>query len=70
LQLIAESAEAGELLALAEGVVMSSYSFQKYKSEKKGSKLAEIHLVAKGLTEAAVRELAVVLEATSWPATW
>jgi leucyl aminopeptidase len=64
LQLIAESAEAGELLALAEGVVMSSYSFQKYKSEKKGSKLAEIHLVAKGLTEAAVRELAVVLEAT------
>ncbi len=64
LQLVSEEADAGELLALAEGVVLSSYSFQKYKSEKKGSKLAEIRLIAKGLTEAAVRELAVVLEGT------
>jgi leucyl aminopeptidase len=64
LQLVAVAADAGELLALAEGVVLSSYSFQKYKSEKKGSKLTEVRLVAKGLTEAAVRELAVVLEAT------
>jgi leucyl aminopeptidase len=64
LQLVTETAGADELLVLAEGVVLSSYSFQKYKSEKKGSKLAEMRLIAKGLTETAVRELAVVLEAT------
>jgi leucyl aminopeptidase len=64
LQMVTETANADELLVLAEGVVLSSYSFQKYKSEKKGSKLAEIRLIAKGLTETAVRELAVVLEAT------
>jgi leucyl aminopeptidase len=64
LQMVTETANADELLVLAEGVVLSSYSFQKYKSEKKGSKLAEVRLIAKGLTETAVRELAVVLEAT------
>jgi leucyl aminopeptidase len=64
LQIVSELAGAGELLALAEGVVLSSYSFQKYKSEKKGSKLTAIHLQAKELTETAVKELEQVLEGT------
>ena len=32
LQMVTETANADELLVLAEGVVLSSYSFQKYKS--------------------------------------
>jgi leucyl aminopeptidase len=64
LQVISDLAGTDELLALTEGILLSSYSFQKYKSEKKGSKLESVHLQGKGLTESVVRELLQVLEGT------
>lgn len=52
-----------ELLALAEGLLLSSYEFNKYKSEQKEAAVISLALHAEGLSEAQVKELQVVTEA-------
>ncbi len=64
LQIVSDLSGSEELIALAEGLTLSSYSFQKYKSEKKAGKLEAVHLQGKGLTETSVTELTQVLEGT------
>ncbi len=64
LQIVSETVLSAELLALTEGLVLSSYQFTKYKTEQKPAALRSVHLLAKDLTEEKVRELTNVLEAT------
>jgi leucyl aminopeptidase len=53
-----------DLLALCEGLALSSYEFLKYKSDKKENKLKQILLYGKGLNKESVGELSNLIEAT------
>ncbi len=53
-------------LALAEGAVLGSYAFRKYKSDAKGAPtLAKISVLAREVTVAALEEMADICEATT-----
>ena len=67
-QLISLQEEAAITLALAEGTVLGSYAFRKYKSDEKGAPtLQKLSIVAKEASAKAVEELADICEAT-WTA--
>ena len=51
------------LLALLEGIFLSSYSFQKYKSEKNSDQLQVIEVFSETLTEKEIEELQNLCEA-------
>ncbi len=64
-QLISLQPEAELTLALAEGVTLGSYSFTKYKSDRKSaSTLAKLSVVAKEVNAKSLEELADICEAT------
>jgi leucyl aminopeptidase len=44
LQIVSETVLSAELLALTEGLVLSSYQFTKYKTEQKPAALRSVHL--------------------------
>jgi leucyl aminopeptidase len=64
LQIISYTDNPDDILALCEGLVLSSYEFLKYKSDKKGNRLKEVQLHAKGLSKEAVEALSNLIEAT------
>lgn len=64
LQIVSFTANAEDTLAFCEGLVLSSYEFLKYKSDKKGNQLKEVHLHASGLREEAIEQLANLIEGT------
>ncbi len=64
-QLIALHADPELALALAEGVALGSYGFNKYKSDRKGSPtLTKLSVIAKELNAKALEELSDICEAT------
>lgn len=64
-QLVSLQGDAEVALALAEGVVLGSYAFRKYKTDPKGApSLEKLAVVAKEVTAALLDELTDVCEAT------
>ncbi len=67
-QVISLQEDAEITLALAEGAVLGSYAFRKYKTDEKGAPtLTKLSVVAKELTAAAVQELEDLCDAV-WTA--
>jgi leucyl aminopeptidase len=64
LQIVSYTQNPDDILSFCEGLVLSSYEFLKYKSDKKGNQLKEVCLHTDGLTEQAVEELANLIEGT------
>ncbi len=52
-----------DLLALCEGLALSSYQFLKYKTNKKANAIQQLLLVGEGLAQEQVQELSNLLEA-------
>jgi leucyl aminopeptidase len=66
LQLASYTDDPEDVLALCEGLVLGSYDFLKYKTDKdkKKTKLKQIRLYGKGLTQESVEEISNLIEAT------
>ncbi len=64
LQMSSLADNADDLLALCEGLALSSYQFLKYKTSKKSNPIQAIKLFGSGLVQPQVRELSNLLEAT------
>jgi leucyl aminopeptidase len=61
-ELTAVGSQSAELLALAEGLLLSSYEFNKYKSEQKSPALTSVALHGQGLTAANISELEAMVK--------
>lgn len=66
LQLASYTDDPEDVLALCEGLMLGSYDFLKYKTDKdkKETKLKQIRLYGKGLTQERVEEIRNLIEAT------
>lgn len=62
--------DAEEALAFAEGMALSAYRFDELKTDAETSPLKELRLLSAGLTEAAVAEMNIAVEATLMARRW
>lgn len=58
----ADNIDKHHLLALAEGIILSSYSFNKYKQKEKPHKLSQLHLYNNSLSQKDISELSYLTD--------